>query len=694
MASNQHSISVRKRHRIFSRTNYPILLGWKRLNRLLICLNLVGLFALWVTAAHAAESPAELLIRPMYLEQGSEIPDPVPAMSIETEVHSVVTGHIIRTTVIQKFQNPSNSWVEGVYYFPLPDKAAVDRMKLKIGDRTIVSEIQEKQQAKKTYQDAAKQGKVAALLEQYRPNTFSTKVANIEPGSEISVEIAFQTLASQKSNIFSYVMPQIITPRYNPDLLVLAGFELTPEGEIPQNVNGGYRPQVSYSIHFQQGSEIKDIWSDSHLINKAEGENGEIIVSLKGGEMPAGKDFTLNWQFVQADVAKTLLFKEQKDGETYVLGLVLPPESTDELPRPPREVIFILDVSGSMQGEGIEQGKQALTKALGQLREKDYFQVIIFNNQSATFFPISQPATEKNIKLAAYGIARLKADGGTEMYPALEAALDQPMISDLNRQVVFLTDGAVTNEEQMFNLVDRKLNGARLFTVGLGYAPNSWFMRKAAEFGRGVHIQIDNIQNTSEKLSELFHDMSAPSFRDVQLDAGHGSETYPRLIPDLFGQRPVVFLSRQRQGSDTISLKGLSADGKFSELEVNQSGSLDQAGISKLWAHKKVEALIDAGARGMDHEMVRQGILDVALHHQIMSPYTSFVAVDKTPARIREEFKKRAQMQPPAANLAKSMRVSALATATPLKANILFAMIAFALAGVLLVFAMRGGVRK
>lgn len=701
--------------------------GWRLFMRTLLCLNVVGLVALMVGAAPAAPAPApamatsdrsaaELLFRPQpgRADPGSEQPGmdqpvakPIPAMALSTRISSVITGHIVRTTVVQSFQNPTNNWVEGVYYFPLPDNAAVDRMRLTVGERVIQSEIQEKQQAKKTYAKAAAAGKSAALLEQYRPNTFSTRVANVAPGSAVSVEISFQTLAAQDGVNFSYIMPQVITPRYDPARARADLVSNAPNANIPADVNGGARNETEFSILINRGAELADLKSVTHLIETQTLEKGDILVSLVGGKLPADKDFALNWSFDQGAVAKTLLFEENQGADRYLLGIMLPPAVDAPTGDRPRDVTFVLDISGSMQGAGIKQGQQALTRALDLLGPQDQFQIIVFNDKFARLFDRPMPATLAARKHAAAQIAALRADRGTEMYPALAAAIAQKWDPAFNRQIVFLTDGAVTNEGEMFKLVQDHLGDARLFTVGLGFAPNSWFMRKAAEFGRGIHIQIDNIQLAGIKLEKLFTDMAKPALRNVKLDAGDGADTYPRQMPDLFGQRPVIFVSKLPSGSDApITLSAQTADDKFTELAVSRQSAMPTSGIGKLWAHQKVEGLMDAKVRGMDADMVREGILDVALTHQIMSPYTSFVAVDKTPIRVRDDLLKKAKLQGAAGKSAPSVKASVqedlalaswtqvptLNTASPMEQNALFGGLALLLAGFMFLYVRKGGI--
>ncbi len=231
------------------------------------------------------------------------------------------------------------------------------------------------------------------------------------------------------------------------------------------------------------------------------------------------------------------------------------------------------------------------------------------------------------------------------MYPALESALSDGSDSDMLRQILFLTDGAVSDEKVMFDLVNSRLEQARLFTVGLGNAPNSWFMRKAAEFGRGIHIQVDNLETAQAQLELLFNDMSQPWARDVELTTSTQAEIYPKRFPDLFGSRPIIFTLKQ---STDLPLGEVSAtlpeNSQWSTLLETKTMSQDPA-ISKFWARQKVDSLMDARSQGMSEDIIRAGIIKTALAHNIMSPYTSFVAVDKTPARVQEDFLKKVRLQ-------------------------------------------------
>jgi len=622
------------------------LYGWGGLIRLLVCFNILGLMGIWMSSARAENIGSELLLLPMEIKSGENNEraiTPFTASLLSTKISSVISGHIVRTTVVQRFTNPTSEWMEGVYYFPLPDDAVVDSMTLKIGERRIISQIQEKSEAKTMYIKAAAEGKRAALLNQYRPNVFSTSVANIEPGEKISVEISFQTVADQKGAEFSWRMPQAITPRYAPSEETMPFVEaILPD--LIGNLNPsrkGTNNLSKFEIIIKQGLNIANIQSPSHQVTIAKHAEKDLLIELVGKTAPADRDFILQWQFEQENKSTALIFQESEGEVTYTLGLVLPPKKGNLVNKIPRDITFIMDVSGSMEGVAIEQGKLALVSALDLLKPVDRFDIIVFNDQFFRLFGHSQLANMENIADAKKFVRRLSADNGTEMYPALKSALQDKAEEGYQRQILFLTDGAISNEEEMFELVASKLGDARLFTVGLGSAPNGWFMRKSAEFGKGMNIEISDLRKTKIELENLFEDMSMPSLEQINIGLGITADTYPKIISDLYGNRPLIFITRHHSAIENPVIRGISPSHGKTEISLSLAVLQRNAGISKLWANKKIESLTDSLARGMDPDIVKTRVLDVALEHQVMSPYTSFVAIDDTPVRIRSDFLKK-----------------------------------------------------
>ncbi len=570
--------------------------------------------------------------------EGSEKGLLIDAPLLSSDVKVEISGFVVHTTIKQRFKNVSEHWITGTYRFPLPDKAAIDGFTMLVGDKRIVGKLKEKEEAKKIFNKAIKEGKKAALLNQVRPNMFTSKVGNVAPGSEIAVEMTFLSYLEMNGLEMSWALPQAITPRYN-----LGDAEkLHSETGIPSEnyvvdgpglyVKGGQKVNASnISITLNAGTKLEAITSPSHSIAVAEHAGGKYTVSMQSY---ADRDFILNWKLEGTGAAKPVLIKEVTEKGTYVLGIVMPPkESQNTSSVPPRDVAFIVDVSGSMHGVAIDQSKLALLEALDLLREIDTFDIILFNQEFTRMFGKSQPATAENIQIARKLVSELEADGGTEMVGALEAALDSPQTRESLRQVMFLTDGAVGYEEHMFKLVNEKLGNARLFTVGLGSAPNGWFMRKAAEFGRGLHVQMDNIDKTGDTLSALFKDMAHPSVRGLEIQESALLESYPTMLPDLFGERPAVFVAKLDE-NQPLTMSGITRAGKVWQARIDVANALKGKGLSKLWARKKVESIMDKQVRGYDASLAKAEILKVALAYEILSPYTSFVAVEQKVSRL------------------------------------------------------------
>lgn len=657
------------------------------------------LLAFNLSAAEGAkEKLAGLAMLPMETDQPAPtaikpgIPNPINAILLESKIDTVITGLITRTRVLQTFVNESNQWMEGVYRFPLPDAAFVDRMRLKIGERVIVSQIKEKKQARDMYRRAAAAGKRAALLDQIRPNMFTTRIANIEPGGTIAVEITFQSLAGRDGAGFTWRMPQAITPRYRSPYLRADDTENPPLGTEREIAKPGGANPTAFRILIKNSTDLQSLSSPTHDIDIKAAAQNDSWITLANGEESADRDFVLRWQFAAQSSLKPYLFKETRSGEDYILGIIQPPAYGAQSIEQPRNVTFIIDVSGSMEGIAMEQARIALLHALSLLRPEDRFDIIAFNNITRRLFGQPASASERNLAIATEFVRALDANGGTEMYPALASALSDSTDDDHLRQILFLTDGAVSNERAMFDLVRRNLNGARLFTVGLGNAPNGWFMRKAAEVGHGIHIQVDNLQTAKTQLEALFQDMSRPWAQDIKLTATAEADIYPKKFADLFGARPIIFALRQPAGNDVGEMTARLPGGKtWHEKLVLENASQDPA-ISKFWARRKVEALLDTADQGTDRARVRDAVLKVALSHQILSPYTSFVAVDKTPVRPKEMLQQRPPRMQKARAATAWQALHGPKTATPLYWHLLWGSVILLLA--LVIFRWRRGIYR
>jgi Ca-activated chloride channel family protein len=636
--------------------------------RKLLCLLLVYWAVMLSLSAHAQDSPTPLAaensdtiaLPKRHLSNrehgGFEIKRmepkdafealPEDAILLSSHIDVEITGLIARATLKQRFKNTTSDWVAGTYRFPLPAGSAVDALTMIVGERKIIGKIKEKEEAKRIYERALKQGRKAALLNQARPNMFSSKVGNIAPGSEVLVEVSFISLSKQNGLDFSWHMPQAITPRFGADgQMEDAGGRPLPAGERFYSSRTD-KNQTSFAVRLNAGTAVTGLASPSHDIRVVDMGKGRFEIALRDEQLPADRDFALRWSLTAAEAAKPVVFKEHFAGDTYLLGFLLPPNgSAHTAVVPPRDVTFVLDISGSMAGMSIRQAKAALLRALDLLRPEDRFDIILFNDDFRRLFGETKKANAKNLRLARSLVRRTQANGGTVMKGALASALSEGFDPEELRQIMFLTDGAVGYEEDMFRLVHENLGAARLFTVGLGSAPNGWFMRKAAEFGRGLYVKVDDIGEAQDRLENLFSAMAAPSISGLELAANGAAESYPERLPDLFGSRPAVFVSKLGGAVEKVELSGLTSGGEIWSASVNLKDVPRGNSIGKLWARKKVEGLMDAKVRGLPAVEVKAAVLATALKHGIMSPYTSFVAVEDKVSRQQAEALRKARIK-------------------------------------------------
>jgi len=575
------------------------------------------------------------------------------APQLRTDVSIKVTGMLARVRVQQRFSNPGDDWVEGSYVFPLPENGAVDRLRMRYNERLIEGEVQERQQARETYERARAKGQGASLLDQQRANIFTTSVANIPPHETVQVEIEYQQPLRWLAGEFSLRFPMVVGPRYIPgEPLVTESGDFSGQGwssdsdQVPdasritppvlEGAGDDFNP-VALQVELNTGLKLADIVSPYHPIEVAEQAEGRYRVVLAAGTVPAERDFVLRWRPVLADQPGAALFSEEWKGEHYGLLMLMPPQP-QSIPEPvARELILVVDTSGSMHGDSIEQARAALLNALGQLRPADRFNIIQFNSSLHALFDQAMPADREYLDQARRYVLGLRADGGTEMLPAMRAALIEPHPSGLLRQVVFVTDGAVGNEQALFETVARHIGDSRLFTVGIGSAPNALFMTRAAKFGRGTFTYIGGADEVERKIGTLFRQLGSPVLTDVRLRwQTVGAEApivqTPETVPDLYAGEPLVLAVRAGSGLHQVSIEGR-LGGRPWRHTANLHGGADSDGVHALWARRLIEDWMARLVTGEAPENVRSGVLPLALRHQLVSRYTSLVAVDRTPAR-------------------------------------------------------------
>lgn len=585
------------------------------------------------------------------LLKGQEPGKYVEAPVLATDVDIDVTGPIGRTRVTQRFENPGDGWVEGVYVFPLPEDAAVDTLKMVIGDRIVEGEIKPKEEARQIYERARDAGQRASLVEQERPNLFTNSVANIGPGETVIVQIEYQETIRQSNGTFSLRFPMVVAPRYNPAPTIVHTVDIDPRhgwgvvDPVPdrdrieppvQHPDDGPINPVTLTLSLDAGFPIDRLVSHHHEIDVERGERSATL-TLKEGDVPADRDFELTWTPVAGSEPTAALFRETMNGEDYLLLMVTPPYGPEVTTPPAREVIFVIDNSGSMAGESMPQAKESLLKALDRLKPTDTFNVVRFDDTFDVVFETSVRADRENLDMARRFVRALEADGGTEMLPALEAALYDPL-NDTSRlrQVIFLTDGAIGNEQQLFQAIVDRAGRSRLFTVGIGSAPNSYFMTRAAEMGRGTFTHIGSETQIAERMKELFLKLENPAMTDMAVSWPDGTkaEAWPAILPDLYRGEPIVMSARVPEGTEgTLRLTG-NLNGETWAIDMNLTDDQpDRTGVSQLWARRKIASLEAARTMGGDWDAFDKEITQVALEHHLVSRLTSLVAVDKTPAR-------------------------------------------------------------
>lgn len=566
-----------------------------------------------------------------------------------------ISGAVARAKIRQVFVNEAPAEVDARYLFPLPDDAAVDKLNIRFGDRWIEGLLKEKVEARQTFERARAAGKRAGLVESLRPNIFSTDLANIAGGELVSVDLEYQTTVKPKDGVFELRLPQVITPRFMPQQhMVSAGIkdwetlmaELAENGAVLEtnNPNAPHGFPAAFVIRLKAGGEIAAIESPSHDLTVRRADEDVADIALRDRYVPADRDFVLRWRLEETEEPAAMLFHEALNGQHYYMAVLSPPKAA-ETRTPARDVRFIVDTSGSMHGPALEQAKAALASALDGLRPEDSFEVIQFNTEMDQLFGESMPVSDKTLRLARRYVGGLVSDGGTNMAPALRAALPGPNTNSGRtlRQIVFLTDGGVSNETALFGMTAANIGDARLFTIGLGPAPNSWFMRKAAQAGRGVFLNIDKVEEAGAKIDTLYRKLQSVQLTDLDvaiqasaLSGGPVTELYPRNLPDLYAGEPLYFVMRSDVEADELSLGGR-LNGEAWAASIDTDAAREAPGLAKLWAREKLEDLDDLRRMGADADSIRAESIKIALAHGIAGKYTSFVAVEKEMPRDPSE---------------------------------------------------------
>jgi len=556
--------------------------------------------------------------------------DQLPLKSTSADVK--VVGVIADVIVTQVYKNEGKKPLEAIYVFPASTRAAVYGMKMTIGKRTIIAKIQERKEARRQYEEAKQQGKSASLLEQQRPNVFQMNVANILPGDVIQVELKYTELLVPTDGIYEFVYPTIVGPRYSNQPAETA----LPSQKWVENpyFHQGESPTYTFDIttNLAAGLPIQNIACASHKVDIQYDGPSRASIKLDPSDKSGGnRDFILKYQLAGGRVQSGLLLFEGEK-EKFFLLMLQPPKRVNVSQIPPREYIFIVDVSGSMYGFPIDISKKLLKDLIGNLRPTDKFNVLLFSGGSSLMSEQSLPATSENIHRAINLIDRQRGGGGTELLPALKRALSLTRSEGFSRTVVIATDGYVMVEEEVFDLIRKNLGEANMFTFGIGSAVNRHLLEGMARVGMGEPFVISKPEEIREKAEKFRKMIESPVLTKIKVDFGKLNvyDVEPLSIPDVFAERPVIVFGKWRgKPVGEITLSGMTSSGLYvNKIDIRKEKLLkSNSALRYLWARHRITLLSDYNFLHQDADRIKE-VTQLGLTYNLLTAYTSFVAID------------------------------------------------------------------
>ncbi len=603
----------------------------------LLCL---GMTLIGSGQAEAAEG-ADKTLSPYFLVKSDEPEtDRLPLKSTRAQVD--IAGVIADVTVTQVYENQGKNALEAIYVFPASTRAAVYGMKMTIGERTIVAQIKKRQQARQEYEAAKEAGKSASLLEQQRPNVFQMNVANILPGDTIQVELKYTELLVPEDGVYAFVYPTVVGPRYSetpaegaPDTEKWVQNPYLHEGEAPP-----YTFDLNATI--SAGMPIQKLSCPSHAIDVDFQNQSMAKVSLQPSEKSgANRDLILRYALQGGQIQTGLLLYEGKQ-ENFFLLMMQPPKRVEPETVPPREYVFIVDVSGSMNGFPLDTSKTLLKNLLGKLRPTDRFNVILFAGSSYLMAEQSMAATPKNIKKAVQVIDQQRGGGGTRILPAIKQALNLPGEKTHARCFVIATDGYVSVEKEAFELIRTHLDQANFFPFGIGSSVNRFLIKGMARAGMGEPFVITKPAEAAAQAEKFRKYIQTPllTHAGLEFDGFDAYDVEPPTVPDVLAQRPVVVFGKWKgEPRGTIRLSGLTGEGEYARtLQVSQAElSPSHRALPYLWARHRIALLSDYNQVRKDSDTEAQ-ITRLGLKYNLLTAYTSFVAVDSLVRRQGEDL--------------------------------------------------------
>ncbi len=553
-----------------------------------------------------------------------------------TAVEVTVTGFMQSVRVTQRFENPFAAPVEAIYIFPLPEDSAVHAMQLKAGARVITATIQRREVARRMYEEAKSQGRRAALLDQERPNIFTQSVANLLPGETVEVTLEYVAPLRFDDGVYTLNFPMTVGPRYIPGE-PLAG-ESQGNGTSPDTdrvpdasritppVERGGR-DISLSVTLEAGTFIEDLWPVSHRVRVDRPSSQRAAIRLEPADQVPNKDFILRWR-VSGDKARASLLA----GGGSLALMLNPPVPQTGAPVLPKEMVFVIDTSGSMYGEPLDAAKRAMALAMRESAPQDTFMLIDFADTASSFHPTPLPATAGNIERAIEYLKALPSAGGTNQLDGIRAALDRPRDEERLRTVLLMTDGYIGNESEIFEEVEKLRGDARVFGFGIGDSVNHYLLSRLSEVGRGFYQYVRTDEDAEDSVQRFVRRIRRPLITDIEIEWGGLDlvDALPQPVPDLFDAQPVIIHGRYRaQGKGTVTLRGMHA-GKPVQFEVPvELPPLESDGdaLTKAWARRRIAQLAPHENYETRSKVIEE-VTQLGLEYHLMTPYTSLVAVD------------------------------------------------------------------
>lgn len=552
-----------------------------------------------------------------------------------TSVTAKIAGNLSRVEVRQTFANPGTKPLEAIYKFPLPDDAAVDEMEIRIGDRIVRGNIKKKQEAQQIYQQAKREGKTAGLLEQKKDNIFTQSLANIQPKEQIEVVIRYTNALQFIGSDYEFTFPLVVAPRYesnqtsNFNPLIAPAFA----NEVEPTRSG---KNIDVNIEIDAGVAISQVQSPSHAI-AVQNANYTTKVALANQDIIPNQDLILRYRVTGAETQATVLTQSNQQGGHFATYLIpaVDYQSTEIVPK---DVVFLMDTSGSQQGAAIAQSKELMRQFISGLNENDTFNIIDFANSTSKLADKPLANTRENRSQALAYISKIDANGGTELMNGIETVLNFPAAEDGRlRSIVLLSDGLIGADEEVIGRIRDKLKpGNRLYSFGVGSSTNRFLLNRLAELGRGTVTILPPDEDAVKVADKFFREINKPVVTNIELEwigDGAAPEIYPQKSPDLFASQPLVLYGRKPDASSgKLKITGTVAGGKPYErvLDVNFQQITGNNAIAQLWGRSRIKDLMNQ-MYGRENEKGVREVTNTALDYNLLSKYTAFVAVDEEP---------------------------------------------------------------